>query len=555
MDRERAARYGRAASRWARLLVGGRAGARSPRLLRLGPHPRCRASRSPAGRPSSRSSRRAGPNRPTDFSLLYLGTTYLPRDLRPLLWLAKRRGAKIVVNQDGVAYPGWAGERTDELNEPLRRVVHAADHVVYQSAFSKRSSDEFLGEPRGTWEILPNAVDVDAFTPGPPPGRRPGRAPRRRPDAGVPPRARARDVPSRARRASGRAAARRAGGSSPIRSRHCAGSGSDRRSTSLAGTRRRRRPTLYRRAHVLLHTKVNDPCPTTVIEAMACGVPVAYAASGGTVELVGDEAGVGVPHPDGYERDEPPAAGGARCRGLIACSRTVSGSRPGPRDAPSSASRSPTGSTGTRSSSRRSWRRPPSLRGAPQTGAKPCEATRRASRRGTARGSCRAERARASAPTAGPHEHPRDDARPGSGSVRARSRRSPPSRRPSATSSSALTALTGCVTTSDGSYSTLRAGAQRADEVVDLLARRPGRPDCRARAPRRSAPTRSTTSRRRKIVCEFARCQTVSGVMGRAFAGQRPTAVPSAAAGRPLSPPRPGSAAKRRATRSSRSGG
>ena len=29
------------------------------------------------------------PNRPTDFSLLYLGTTYLPRDVRPLLWLAR----------------------------------------------------------------------------------------------------------------------------------------------------------------------------------------------------------------------------------------------------------------------------------------------------------------------------------------------------------------------------------------------------------------------------------------------------------------------------------
>jgi glycosyltransferase involved in cell wall biosynthesis len=39
---------------------------------------------------------------------------------------------------------------------------------------------------------------------------------------------------------------------------------------------------------------------------MACGLPVVYAASGGTVELVGDEAGVGVPHPVTWERDEPP---------------------------------------------------------------------------------------------------------------------------------------------------------------------------------------------------------------------------------------------------------
>jgi glycosyltransferase involved in cell wall biosynthesis len=45
-----------------------------------------------------------------------------------------------------------------------------------------------------------------------------------------------------------------------------------------------------------------------VIEAMACGLPVVYPASGGTVELVGDDGGIGVSHPDGFERDEPPSA-------------------------------------------------------------------------------------------------------------------------------------------------------------------------------------------------------------------------------------------------------
>ena len=67
-------------------------------------------------------------------------------------------------------------------------------------------------------------------------------------------------------------------------------------------------PGLYRRAHLLLHTKVNDPCPNVVLEAMASGLPIVYPASGGTVELVGDDAGIGVPHPDGFERDEPPGA-------------------------------------------------------------------------------------------------------------------------------------------------------------------------------------------------------------------------------------------------------
>jgi glycosyltransferase involved in cell wall biosynthesis len=69
----------------------------------------------------------------------------------------------------------------------------------------------------------------------------------------------------------------------------------------------REAPAIMHRAHLLLHTKVQDPCPSVVIEAMACGLPVVYPASGGTVELV-DGAGIGVPHPVGWERDQPPTA-------------------------------------------------------------------------------------------------------------------------------------------------------------------------------------------------------------------------------------------------------
>jgi glycosyltransferase involved in cell wall biosynthesis len=248
------------------------------------------------------------PNRPTDFSLLYLGTTYLPRDLRPLLWLARRRGAPIVVNQDGVAYPGWAGARTDELNVPLRRAVQAADHVVYQSAFSKRSSDLFLGEPAGSWEILPNAVDVERFTPGPPPAEGPvvllggDQTQTYRLELALESFRHVLDAHPTARLlVSGRLVSDPA---PTVVRLGLAGS------IDFTGTyAQTEAPEVFRRAHVLLHPKVNDPCPTAVIEAMACGLPVAYAASGGTVELVGDDAGVGVPHPDGYERDEPPSAG------------------------------------------------------------------------------------------------------------------------------------------------------------------------------------------------------------------------------------------------------
>ena len=84
-----------------------------------------------------------------------------------------------------------------------------------------------------------------------------------------------------------------------------------------------------RRAHLLLHTKVQDPCPSVVIEAMACGLPVVYPASGGTLELVGEEAGIGVRIPTGWERDEPPGSGGARRRGAGGARRPRTGTRSG----------------------------------------------------------------------------------------------------------------------------------------------------------------------------------------------------------------------------------
>jgi glycosyltransferase involved in cell wall biosynthesis len=40
---------------------------------------------------------------------------------------------------------------------------------------------------------------------------------------------------------------------------------------------------------------------------MACGLPVVYSATGGVAELVGDEAGVGVPGPLDWNKDHPPA--------------------------------------------------------------------------------------------------------------------------------------------------------------------------------------------------------------------------------------------------------
>ena len=302
----RAGRYAQAGARWSRLVTSGRP---DPGVRVFYGHDHVPAPGEPVAGGTAKFQRLATryPNHPTDFSLLYLGSTWLPRDLRALLWHVRRRRIPLLLNQNGVGYPGWAGERTEEFNRPLRRVLGAAEHVLYQSEFCKRSADEFLGEPRGAWEVLYNAVDVRQFTPAEaPPGDGPvlllggDQTQAYRLELGL--RTLAALIPS-----------------SPDARLLVSGRlvGPAEQLVEALGIRghvdfagryaQRDAPELFRRAHVLLHTKVNDPCPSLVIEAMACGLPVVYPASGGTVELVGDEAGVGVPHDDSLARDDPPA--------------------------------------------------------------------------------------------------------------------------------------------------------------------------------------------------------------------------------------------------------
>ena len=164
VDPGRLERYSRAGWRWIRLLPP-----RRRRGLRVfygdyrvpGP-----ASPSRADRRSSSDSPRGSRESPLPASRSSTpGSTWLPRDLGPLLGLARRRSIPVVVNMDGVAYPGWAGERTEELNEPDRRALGAATHCPYESEFSKSSADEFLDAPPGPGRSSTTPSTRNDFTP------------------------------------------------------------------------------------------------------------------------------------------------------------------------------------------------------------------------------------------------------------------------------------------------------------------------------------------------------------------------------------------------------
>jgi glycosyltransferase involved in cell wall biosynthesis len=256
------------------------------------------------------------PNDGRRFNVLYVGSSSVPRDLRTLLRLARSRGAAIVWNQDGVAYPGWHGPGWERLNAPMAAALAAADHVFFQSEFCRTSSDRYLGNPVGTSEILYNAVDTAVFTPAARRSHRPltlllggSQYQRYRVEIALETLAEVRRIRSEARLLiagpitwSGDPAA----GARWARAEAARHGIAD--AVELIGPfRQSDAPDVLRRADVLVHPKYNDPCPGAVIEAMSCGLPVAYSASGGVPELVGSDAGIGIPAPLDWERQHLPA--------------------------------------------------------------------------------------------------------------------------------------------------------------------------------------------------------------------------------------------------------
>lgn len=245
------------------------------------------------------------------YTLVYLlsNTPYLSAGA--LDWLRRRR-IPIVLNQNGVFYSSWYAGDWRGQNAGMAKAYHLADHVFWQSEFCRRSADKFLGQRSGNGEVLLNAVDTDHFSPA----RRPADRPLTFLVTG---KLGAHLGYRLASTIQGFALACRLGlnarlniagwiedvaGAHAMISRYC-----DADKVRILGPyTQETAPKIYRGADVYVMTKYLDPCPNTVIEAMACGLPILYSASGGVPELAGDEAGIGLPVPEDWEEIHVPTA-------------------------------------------------------------------------------------------------------------------------------------------------------------------------------------------------------------------------------------------------------
>ncbi len=214
---------------------------------------------------------------------------------------AKQEKLKIIVNQNGVAYPAWHGSGWENTNQVLRATIEQADYIVYQSRFCQVSAERYLSPPNVPSEVIYNPVNTRLFRP-------------------IAFSLRPRNLTlllggnqnERYRLALALQTLKVILQDNPDTKLIVTGHLWNPEAEAISWTRsflqehdlvdkvtftgaysQKQAPMLFNQAHILLHTQYNDASPTLVLEAMASGLPVVYLGSGGTPELV-DKAGIGV---------------------------------------------------------------------------------------------------------------------------------------------------------------------------------------------------------------------------------------------------------------------
>jgi glycosyltransferase involved in cell wall biosynthesis len=237
-----------------------------------------------------------------DAILVLAGT----KSLLPL-WRARRGGMRIVQRLDGINWVQrvrWAGLRYTiravygNANLSLIR-ARLADHVIYQSQFIKRWWEDWYRPARIPSSVILNGVDLNRYTPS---GlhERPSQHYRLLVvegslagglDSGLFDAADLAGTLSKKFKIElmvvGRVQAR---AKNKLKKQPAF------RVQFMGLLPREQIPWLMRSSHVLFSAEVNPPCPNSVIEALACGLPVIGFDTGSLAEIVQGDAGRLVPY-------------------------------------------------------------------------------------------------------------------------------------------------------------------------------------------------------------------------------------------------------------------
>lgn len=242
------------------------------------------------------------PSQDADVILVLAGT----RRLLPL-WKARRRGTRIVQRLDGINWVHrvrWAGPRYTvraiygnwNLSFIRKRLT---DHVIYQSEFIKSWWEDWYKPSRVPSSVIINGVDLNRYTP---------QGLHERPSGHY------RLLVVEGSLAGGQnygvhnAVALANSLSKKFKIELMIVGRVDGRTKEklkyqnafriqfMDAVQREHIPWLMRSSHALFSAEVNPPCPNSVIEALACGLPVIGFDTGSLSEIVQGDAGKLVPY-------------------------------------------------------------------------------------------------------------------------------------------------------------------------------------------------------------------------------------------------------------------
>lgn len=224
--------------------------------------------------------------------------------------LIKKKKLPIILNQNGVFYPEWFKGNWEKENYKMSLIYHSADYVFWQSNFCKKAAEKFLGKRVGRGEILYNAVDTLLFTP----------------------KSKSTNtkfkflITGNIRKNNNYRISSIIYAIKEIINEDnniqliIAGFIEDKNYFKLKIRElkledyiifhdkysQKDAPKIYQNADAYITMTFQDNCPTAVLEAMACGLPILYSASGGIPELVDKDSGLGIKVSENWQIKQVP---------------------------------------------------------------------------------------------------------------------------------------------------------------------------------------------------------------------------------------------------------
>ena len=91
-------------------------------------------------------------------NILYVGSQWGPLEHSSAIQHKLKTKTPIILNQNGIYYPGWFKGNYKKLNNDLVNINNHSDEVIYQSQFCKNSLEELTGKTIKNGKILYNCT-------------------------------------------------------------------------------------------------------------------------------------------------------------------------------------------------------------------------------------------------------------------------------------------------------------------------------------------------------------------------------------------------------------